>query len=219
MSFKSLGLSDELHAYLVAHGATPDEVTADLMAETRTALPGEAEMQIAPEQAAFLTWFTATLGAKRAVEVGTFTGLSAMSIARGLGPDGRLVCFDISDEFTQVARRYWSRAGVADRIELRLGPATQTLATLPDEPHVDFAFIDADKTGYPAYWEALVPRMRSGGVIAVDNVLRHGGVLDPTSTDSGTQTIIAFNDMVLNDDRVEAVMIPLADGLTLARRR
>jgi len=129
------------------------------------------------------------------------------------------VCFDISDEFTQVARRYWSRAGVADRIELRLGPAAQTLATLPDEPHLDFAFIDADKTGYPAYWEALVPRMRSGGVIAVDNVLRHGGVLDPTSTDSGTQTIIAFNDMVLNDDRVEAVMIPLADGLTLARRR
>jgi predicted O-methyltransferase YrrM len=219
VSLKSFGLSDELHGYLVAHGATPDEVTAALIEETRAALPDRAQMQVAPEQAAFLTWFTATIGVRHAVEVGTFTGLSALSIARGLAPGGRLVCFDISEEYTSIARRHWARAGVADRIELRLGPAAQTLASLPTEAHLDFAFIDADKTGYPDYWAALVPRMRPGGVIAVDNVLRHGRIIDPDPDDPNTAAMVAFNDMVIADDRVDALMLPLADGVTLARRR
>jgi caffeoyl-CoA O-methyltransferase len=216
VSLKSIGLSDDLHAYLVAHNPPADALVAELLAETRTALPAQANMQIAPEQAPFLTFLTRLLGVRQAVEIGTFTGLSSLAIARGLPPDGRLVCFDISDEYTSIARRYWERAGVTDRIELRLGPAAETLATLPDEPHIDIAFIDADKTGYQTYWDTLVPRMRPGGVIVVDNVLQHGRVLTPDSADSAA--IVAFNDMVLADKRVDTVMIPVADGLTLARR-
>jgi caffeoyl-CoA O-methyltransferase len=216
VSLKSIGLSDDLHAYLVAHNPPADPLVAELLAETRAGLPAQANMQIAPEQAPFLTFLTRLLGARQAVEIGTFTGLSSLAIARGLPPDGRLVCFDISDEYTSIARRYWQRAGVDDRIELRLGPAAETLATLPDEPYLDIAFIDADKTGYQMYWDTLVPRMRPGGVIVVDNVLQHGRVLAPESADS--EAIVAFNDMVLADKRVDAVMIPMADGLTLARR-
>lgn len=219
MSAKSIGLSEDLHAYLVAHTAMPDPVVAELIAETRAALPSLANMQIAPEQAAFLTFLARLLDTRAAVEVGTFTGLSALAIARGLVPGGRLVCFDISTELTAYARRAWDRAGVADRIELRIGPATTTLATLPPEPHLDLAFIDADKVEYPAYWAELVPRMRPGGVIAVDNVLSGGRVIRPDEVDPDTRAIIAFNDLVCSDNRVESVMLPLADGLTLARRR
>jgi len=216
VSFKSIGLSDDLHAYLVAHNPPPDPLVADLLAATPAAPPAHARMQIAPEQAPFLTFLARLLGARQAVEIGTFTGLSSLSIARGIAPDGRLVCFDVSEEFTAIARRYWERAGLADRIELRLGPAAELLTTLPDEPHLDLAFIDADKTGYPTYWEALVPRMRLGGVIVVDNVLQGGRVLTPGDPDAAA--IVAFNDMVLADERVDSVMIPVADGLTLARR-
>jgi caffeoyl-CoA O-methyltransferase len=217
VSAKSIGLSEELHAYLVAHNGKPDPVSDDLIDETRAVLPGQANMQIAPEQAPFLTFLTRLLNVRKAVEVGTFTGLSALSIARGLAPGGHLLCCDISEEFTSVARRVWQRAGVDDRIELRIGPAARTLAALPNEPHLDLAFIDADKTGYPTYWAELVPRMKPGGVIAVDNVLRGGRVLDP-GDDPDNLAIVAFNDLVVNDDRVESVMIPLADGLTLARK-
>jgi len=217
MSFKTLGLSDELHAYVVAHSAAPDALITDLVAETRASLPDRAEMQIAPEQASLFTLLTLISGARYAVEVGTFTGLSSIAIARGLPDDGRLVCCDVSEEFTAVARRYWARAGLADRIELRLGPAADTLRAMPTEPHIDFAFIDADKTGYPVYWAELVPRMRPGGVILVDNVLRHGRVLDPS--DDGDRAIVAFNDEVLADERVDLTMLPIGDGLTLARRR
>ena len=217
MSYKSLGLSDDLHRYLVAHNPPLDPVMAELVAETHASFSADdAEMQIAPEQASFLEFLARLLGARRAAEVGTFTGLSALAVARALPPDGRLTCFDISSEFTSIARRYWERAGVTDRIELRLGPAEQTLTTLPDEPHLDLAFIDADKVSYQAYWEAIVPRMRPGGVVVVDNVLHHGAVLAPDNRN--TAAIVAFNDMVLADARVESVMIPLADGLTLARR-
>jgi caffeoyl-CoA O-methyltransferase len=153
---------------------------------------------------------------RSAVEVGTFTGLSSIAIARGLPADGRLICCDVSAEFTAVAERYWARAGLADRIELRLGPAADTLAALPAEPWLDLAFIDADKTGYPTYWELLVPRMRPGGLIVVDNVLRHGQVIAPV--DAEAHAIVAFNQQVLADPRTDAVMIPVADGLTLARR-
>lgn len=215
MTTKSIPLTPELHAYLVAHGSPPDQIMRDLAEETRAALPDDAQMQVAPEQAAFLTFLTRLLGVRQAVEVGTFTGLSSLAIARGLPEGGRLTCFDISEEFTGIARRYWARAGVEDRIELRIGPAGDTLRELPHERHLDFAFIDADKTGYPIYWSELVPRMRPGGVIAVDNVLRGGRVIAPRDADD--RAIAAFNDEVLADVRVDAVMLPIADGLTLAR--
>ncbi|HEX6869988.1 MAG TPA: class I SAM-dependent methyltransferase [Micromonosporaceae bacterium] len=216
MSAKSIGLSDELHAYLVAHNGPQDPIVTELIAQTRARLADQAKMQVAPEQAAFLTFLTRLMGVRHAIEVGTFTGLSALSIARGLADGGSLICCDISAEYTSIARDSWHRAGVADRIELRLGPAAQTLAELPLQPRFEFAFIDADKSSYPTYWAELVPRMRAGGVIAVDNVLRAGRVLHPTDPD--TEAMIAFNDLVLADDRVESVMLPLADGLTLARR-
>jgi caffeoyl-CoA O-methyltransferase len=216
MSFKSIGLSDELHAYLVAHNPPPDPVVTELVARTQQAYPDVANFQIAPEQAPFLTFLTRTLGVRQAVEVGTFTGLSALSIARGLAAGGRLMCFDISETYTAIAREFWAKAGVDDRIELRIGPATETLGTLPAEPYLDLAFIDADKQGYPAYWKLLVPRMRPGGLIVVDNVLRAGRVIAPD--DDETRAIVAFNNLVLGDDRVDAVMVPIADGLTLARR-
>ncbi|WP_433688178.1 O-methyltransferase [Micromonospora carbonacea] len=217
MTTKSLPLTPELHAYVVAHGSTPDEVMRDLVEETLAALPAEARMQVAPEQAAFLTFLTRLVGARRAVEVGTFTGMSSLAIARGLAEGGRLTCFDISAEYTDVARRYWARAGVDDRIELRIGPAGDTLRELPHERHLDFAFIDADKVGYPVYWAELVPRMRPGGVVAVDNTLRGGRVLAPSNADD--RAVAAFNDEVMADVRVEPVLLPIADGLTLARVR
>jgi len=216
MAFKSIGLSDDLHAYLVAHNGPADPLVADLIADTHREFGYTANFQIAPEQSPFLTFFVRLLGVRNAVEVGTFTGLSSLSIARGLAPGGHLLCLDVSEEFTAVARRYWERAGVADRVELRLAPAAQTLASLPAEPRFDFAFIDADKTGYPTYWAELVPRMRPGAVLVVDNVLR-GGRGIAAEQDPDTAAIVAFNDIVAADDRVESVMIPLADGLTIAR--
>ncbi|GHJ56675.1 MULTISPECIES: O-methyltransferase [Micromonospora] len=215
MSTKPLPLTPELHAYLVAHGSAPDEIVRELAEETRAALPAQADMQVAPEQAAFLTFLTRLLGVRQAVEVGTFTGLSSLAIARGLAEGGRLTCFDISEEYTGVARRYWTRAGVQDRIELRIGPAAETLRQLPQERYLDLAFIDADKVGYPVYWDELVPRMRPGAVIAVDNTLRGGRVLAPQNADD--RAIAAFNDEILADVRVEVVMLPIADGVTLAR--
>ncbi len=217
MTNKSIAMSDELHAYLVAHSSAPDPLVADLIAETRRVLPKRAGLQVAPEQAGFLELFTRIVGARYAVEVGTFTGLSSIAIARGMGTAGRLLCCDVSEEFTAIARRYWERAGLADRIELRLAPALDTLRAMPAEPHVDLAFIDADKAEYSAYWAELVPRMRPGGVLLVDNVLWSGRVVDPV--ESVEKTIAQFNDEVLADDRVESVIIPLADGLTIARRK
>ncbi|MEO3775360.1 O-methyltransferase [Micromonospora sp. B11E3] len=217
MTTKTLPLTPELHEYVVAHGSTPDDVMRDLAQETRAALPEQATMQVAPEQAAFLTFLTRTLGVRRAVEVGTFTGLSALAIARGLAEGGRLTCFDISEEYTGIARRYWARAGVEDRIDLRIGPAGDTLRELPYERHLDLAFIDADKVGYPVYWAELVPRMRPGGMIAVDNTLRGGRVLAPQNADD--RAIAAFNDEIMADVRVDVVMLPIADGVTLARVR
>jgi caffeoyl-CoA O-methyltransferase len=217
MSARSIGLSDALHAYVVAHSAPADDVLRDLAQETR-AMGENAGMQIAPEQGVFLTLVTRLVGARRAVEVGTFTGYSSLCIARGLQPGGRLLCCDVSAEWTAVARRHWERAGVADRVELRLAPAVDTLRALPPTPDIDLAFIDADKPGYPAYWAELVPRMRPGGVLLVDNVLRDGRVLveDP---DEATAAIKDFNDLALADDRVELVLLPLADGVTFAVRR
>jgi caffeoyl-CoA O-methyltransferase len=219
MSSRSLSLSDELHAYLLAHSTPADAVASDLIAETRQAVPDRVSMQIAPEQAGFLTMLAHLIGARRAVEVGTFTGLSSLSIARGMSEGGKLICFDTSEDFTAMARRYWQRAGVSDRIELRIGDAREQLPRLPADPHLDLAFIDADKTSYPAYWAELVPRMRPGGLVVVDNVLQGGRVVDPAEQGESVTAIRAFNEQVRADPRVDVVMLPIADGLTLARRR
>lgn len=216
MSFEPMPLTPELQAYLLEHSTPPDDVTADLIAETRTTMPRHASMQIGPEQAAFMRMLTSVMGVRQAVEVGTFTGLSALSIARGLADGGRITCFDVSEEYTAVARRYWKRAGVEDRIDLRIGPAAERLAELPDEPYLDLVFIDADKESYPIYWNALVPRVRRNGVILVDNTLWSGEVVDRRSA-SG-QVMADFNDLALADQRVELVILPLLDGLTMARK-
>ena len=217
MSATSIGLSPALNAYVVAHSTAPDQVLTDLAARTQ-ALGSLSGMQIAPEEGAFLTVMTRLVGARSAVEVGTFTGYSSICIARGLAPGGRLLCCDVSTEWTGIAREFWERAGVTDRIELVVAPAADTLRALPTDPSVDLAFIDADKTGYLTYWEELVPRMRPGGVLLVDNVLRDGEVLreDP---DEATAAIQAFNDRVVSDERVDVAMLPLADGVSVAVRR
>jgi caffeoyl-CoA O-methyltransferase len=213
---KSFQLSPEVHAYLVEHGTEPDAHQQALIAET-AALGGISRMQIAPEQGTFLTMLARFLGARQIVEVGTFTGYSALCLARGLAPGGRLLCCDVSEEWTAIARRAWAAAGLADRIDLRIAPALETLRSLPSDAAIDLAFIDADKTSYRDYYEELVPRMRPGGTIAIDNVLWGGRVVDPSATDDDTLAIRAFNDHVAADPRTDVVMLPIADGLTLAR--
>ena len=216
MTYEPLALTPPLHDYLLAHSSPPDPITADLIAETRRNLPGAAGMQVAPEQATFLQILAATTGAKRAVEVGTFTGLSSLAIARGMGTEGRLTCFDISTEFTDVARRYWARAGADARIELRIGPAAETIGALPAEEHLDLVFVDADKENYSTYWDLLLPRVRKGGLFLVDNVLWSGRVLDPQNDrDRG---VVDFNAAAVGDPRVELVIVPIADGITMARK-
>jgi caffeoyl-CoA O-methyltransferase len=215
---KSFFLTPEAHEYLVAHGTPPDAVQRALIEETAKLGP-VAGMQVAPEQGTFLTMLTRLLGTRSAVEVGTFTGYSALCIARGLAPGGRLLCCDVSDQWTAIARKYWAEAGVDDRIELKLAPALETLHALPSAASIDFAFIDADKPNYANYYEALLPRLRPNGVIAVDNVLWGGRVISPDADDENTAAIKAFNEKVAADDRVDAVMLPLSDGLTLLRKR
>jgi caffeoyl-CoA O-methyltransferase len=215
---KSFFLSPEMHAYLVDHGTPPDAVQRGLIEET-AALGGIARMQIAPEQGAFMTLLTRILQPRFAVEVGTFTGYSALCIARGLPAGGRLLCCDVSEEWTAIGRRYWEEAGVADRIELRIAPAVETLRALPDDESVDLAFVDADKPSYAAYYEELLARLRPNGVILVDNVLWGGSVVDEDPNDANRVAIRAFNDMVAGDDRVDAAILPLGDGLTFIRKK
>jgi caffeoyl-CoA O-methyltransferase len=215
---KSFLLSEPLARYLVEHGTPPDDIQRALIEET-AALGPIAMMQIAPEQGAFLTMLTRLLDVRRAVEVGTFTGYSSLCIARGLAPGGRLVCCDVSDEWTSIGRKYWERAGVADRIDLRIAPAADTLRALPSAEPIDLAFIDADKPNYPVYFDEVVTRLRPNGVVLVDNVLWSGNVVNDDATDENTNAIRAFNDMVAADSRVDTVMLPIADGLTLCRKR
>jgi caffeoyl-CoA O-methyltransferase len=215
---KSFQLSTEVHDYLLAHGSPPDDIERALITET-AGLGAISRMQIAPEQGAFLRIVAQLIGARRAVEVGTFTGYSALCIARGLGADGHLFCCDVSDEWTSIGRPYWKRAGVSDRIELRIAPAVETLRALPTDRAIDLAFIDADKPNYVNYYEELVPRMRANGLILADNVLWSGTVVDPTANDENVTAIRNFNDHLAADARVEAVMVPISDGLTLARIR
>jgi caffeoyl-CoA O-methyltransferase len=215
---KSFFLSPEIHQYLVAHGTPPDAVQAALIEETAK-LGGISMMQISPEQGAFMTLLTQLVGAKSAVEVGTFTGYSALCIARGLPADGHLLCCDVSEEWTSIGRPYWERAGVADRIELRIAPAVETLRELSREETIDLAFVDADKGNYPVYYEELLTRLRPNGVILVDNVLWGGNVVLDDPKDENRVAIRAFNDAVAQDDRIDTVMLPLGDGLTLLRKR
>lgn len=211
-------LSPELHHYVVAHGTPPDQHQRALIEETE-ALGGIARMQIAPEQGAFMTLLARLVGARTIVEVGTFTGYSTLCLARGLADGGTVIACDVSDEWTSIGRRHWEAAGVADRIDLRIGPALDTLRALPADLVVDLAFIDADKTGYAAYADELIPRLRPGGLLLVDNVLWGGAVVDAERDDADTQAIRSFNDALIGDDRVEVVLLPIADGLTLARKR
>ena len=215
MSPKSFLLDQPLSDYLEANNPEVDDVLRDLVVETAQ-LGDVAGMQIAPEQGAFMSLLTKVVGARNAVEVGTFTGYSALCVARAMGPGGHLLCCDVSEEWTDIAKRYWERAGLTDRIELRLAPALDTLRALPEESTVDLAFIDADKTNYLHYYEALVPRVRPGGLIVVDNVLWSGKVVNTAEADDNTRAIQAFNKHVSADLRVESVMLPISDGLTLA---
>ncbi len=219
MSRKSEHLSQALHDYVVAHSTQPDEALTELAAETVSRFGADdAGMQIGPEQGTFMTLLAKLIGAASAVEVGTFTGYSAICIARGLADGGRLLCCDVSDEWTSLAREYWKRAGVADQIELRLGPAAQTLRALPAGTSFDYAFIDADKTGYVEYWDLIVPMIRPGGLILVDNTLFHGQVVDLHIQDDNVQGIRRFNGHARADQRVELVLLPVGDGLTMARK-
>ena len=215
---KSFFLSAEAHEYMLRHGTEPDAVQRELIEETRR-LGGISMMQVAPEQGAFLTLMARVTGARRAVEVGTFTGYSSLCIARGLPDDGKLLCCDVSEEWTSVGRRFWEKAGVAHKIELRLAPAAETLRALPTRELFDLAFIDADKPGYPVYYEEILARLRPNGLILVDNVLWMGRVADLEAQDEHTNHIRAFNDKVAADPRVDAVMLAIADGVTLVRKR
>lgn len=216
---RSEHLSQEMHDYLVAHSSPVDDLLDALAEETALRFADASGMQIGPEQGMFMTLFTRMTGASHGIEIGTFTGYSSICIARGLSAQGRLICCDVSEEWTSVARAYWDKAGLADRIELRLGPALDTLRTLPGEAAFDIAFIDADKTGYIGYWNEIVPRIRPGGTILVDNTLSHGRVIDPAETSDAVQAIRDFNDQAVADDRVDLVLLPIGDGLTLARKK
>jgi caffeoyl-CoA O-methyltransferase len=219
---RTLPVTAELIDYVVDHGTWPiDDVLADLRAET-AALGGPAGMQIGHDQGQLLTLLTRLVGARRAVEVGTFTGYSSLCIARGLAEGGRLVCCDVSEEWTAIARRAWDRAGVADRIDLRLAPAVETLRALPADEPIDLVFIDADKPGYVAYWDELVPRVRPGGLLLADNVLWSGDIVRAPAGDGGDANLAAlraFNDRVAADDRVDVALVPAYDGLTIACKR
>jgi caffeoyl-CoA O-methyltransferase len=215
---KSVSVTQAVHDYAVAHGTPPDAVQESLISAT-AALGGVSRMQIAAEQGAFMTMLTKLVDARFAVEVGTFTGYSSICIARGLADGGRLLCCDVSEEWTAVARDHWAQASVEDRIELVIGPAADTLRALPADPPIDLAFIDADKTGYRTYYDEIVQRLRPGGLVLVDNVLWSGKVVDDSDQSDDTVALRAVNDHIATDDRVDVVMLPIADGLTIARRR
>jgi len=206
-----------INDYLLAHSEPADDVLRDLAEETHRDLAPQSGMQITKDEGELLTMLVRLTGARQAVEVGTFTGYSSICIARGLPSDGRLLCCDVSEEYTSVARRYWERAGVGGKIELRIAPAVETLQSLPSEPHLDFAFIDADKAGYASYVAEVMPRLRPGGLMVLDNMLRAGRVLDPESDDD--RAIDELNKALVADERLDVVLLPVRDGVSLARKR
>jgi predicted O-methyltransferase YrrM len=220
MAGRQVALTDRLQDYVRTHSLREPPLLGELRAETAK-LPG-AGMQISPEQGQFMALLVELIGARRTLEVGTFTGYSSLVVALALPADGRLIACDVSEEYTAVARRYWAKAGVADKIELRLAPATETLDRLLASGQAgsfDFAFIDADKGNYTAYYERCLTLLRQGGLLAVDNVLWSGDVADPKVKDEDTQAIRAINDRIAADQRVSMSLLPIGDGLTLARKR
>jgi predicted O-methyltransferase YrrM len=205
--------------YLLRHCTGADSLLGHLTAATREATGTAAGMQISAEEGAFLTMLTRMADARYAVEVGVFTGYSSICIARGLAAGGRLLACDTNDEWTSIARQYWQRAGVADRIDLKIGPAIETLRALPAELLIDIAFIDADKSSYPAYYEEIVSRLRRGGLVVLDNVFLGGRAFDPAYQEEHHKVIRRLNDQITADERVDSVMLPLRDGITIARKR
>ena len=207
-------LTDEIGAYLRRH-SRQDEILAQV--ERETAEMPSAMMMSTPDEAALLTMLARLMGARRALEVGTFTGYGAISIARGLASDGRLTVLELREEYADIARRNLERAGLADRAEFILGPAEESLEAMPEEPTFDYVYLDADKTGYPGYYDLILPRMVPGGLLLIDNVLLRGAVIDPQ--DDRARTVDDLNNRITADNRVDSVMVLVADGLTLVRRR
>ncbi|WP_258044705.1 O-methyltransferase [Streptomyces sp. SM11] len=210
--------TQEVVDYVVAAGIAPLPAQNDLVERTEKETGDRAGMRIAPEQGALITLLAKMASARRAIEVGTFTGYSSLSIARALPADGHLLCCDISEEWTRIARDAWDSAALSDRIELRIAPALETLRALPREETVDFSFVDADKTGYAAYYEELIVRTRPGGLIVFDNVLYGGRVLGDDAKTGNAAALREFNPALAADPRVDVVMLPIADGLTVARK-
>ncbi|MSO64295.1 MAG: SAM-dependent methyltransferase [Alphaproteobacteria bacterium] len=220
MSSRSLGLTQELAAYLQRVAVRDSDVQRRLREET--AQHKAAGMQISPEQGAFMALLVQSIGAKRCLEVGVFTGYSSLVVAQALPEDGRLIACDVSEEWTAIARRYWQAAGVGHKIDLRLGPALDTLDRLiaaGERGRFDFAFIDADKKNYDGYYERALALLRVGGLIGIDNVLWGGSVIDAAKADEDTTAIRALNQKLQQDQRVDICMLPIGDGLTLARKR
>ncbi|MFB9963560.1 O-methyltransferase [Sinosporangium siamense] len=215
---KTTYLDPMVGQYVLAHTTQPDDLLEELRVATRELTGERAGMQITPDEGRFLTMITQLSRARTAVEIGTFTGYSAICLARGLAPGGRLLCHDISEEWTTIARHFWDKAGLSHLIDLRLGPAAETLKNLPEEPALDLVFIDADKSNYQRYYHLVMPHLASGGLILADNTLWSGLVADPHAGDEATILMREFNDMVLHDDRVTSVILPIADGLTLIRK-
>lgn len=220
MTNKSISLTDSLYEYLLAVSLREPGLLCRLREET-AAYPN-ARMQIAPEQGQFMALLVRLMGARRCLEVGVFTGYSSLAIALALPDDGRIVACDVSEEWTAVARRYWAAAGVEHRIDLRLAPALETLGGLLEAGEAgsyDFAFLDADKENYPRYYELLLELVRPGGLIVVDNTLWSGRVADPANQEAGTVALRGFNAQLHRDERVDLSLVPIGDGLTLARKR
>lgn len=216
MARNTIQVSEELVAYMRSQSTPLDDLALRLQEET-AALGDISRMQIAADEGLLLKMLVQFAKAKRVLEIGTFTGFSALMMARG-GAE-RVVCLDVSEEWTAIARRYWREAGLDEVIELRLGPAAATLRDMPASERFDFAFIDADKPSYPLYFEEIMKRLEPGGIIAVDNTLWSGRVIDANDRSDDTQSIRRFNSMVVGDDRVEVVILPVADGLTLIRKK
>jgi predicted O-methyltransferase YrrM len=220
MSNRTLPLNDGLYQYLLNHSVQEPEILVALRQETAS-LP-LAEMQIAPEQGQLMALLVQLLGVKKALEVGVFTGYSALRVALAMPADGRLVACDINPEYTAIAQRYWAAAGVSDRIDLRLGPALDTLNHLIEAGEAnqfDFAFIDADKANYSNYYERVLQLVRPGGLVVIDNVLWSGRVADPAVQDSRTKALRQFNQRLYQDDLIVLSLVPIADGLTLALKK
>ena len=217
MTRRSYLIDEQLAAYIAAHTAAPSDLERALIDQTAELEMGS--MQISPEQAEFLRFLVRISGAERILEIGTFTGYSSLAMASVLPPGGSIVALDASEEWTATARRFWEKADVADRIDLRIGPAAESLRAIPEEPTFDLAFIDADKIGYPEYLSLVVPRMNDGGIIVADNTLRHGRVVDPTEEGESEKAIRAFNRAAADDDRLDTQVLPLFDGLTIAVKR